>query len=49
MELAGLSLSGLLSPFAVALDEEEGIFRLVLELLDLLNLVCILDFLMVVG
>ena len=49
MEFAGLSLSDLLSPFAVVLDEEEEAFLdLSLELLDLLDLVSALDFLMVV-
>lgn len=48
MEFAGLSLSDLLSPFAVVLDEEEASLDLSLELLDLLDFVSVLDFPMVV-
>jgi len=49
MEFAGLTLSDLLSPFAVVLDEEEASLDLSLELPDLLlDLVSVLDFPMVV-
>ena len=48
MEFAGLSLSDLLSPFAVVLDEEEASLDLSLELPDLLDFVSVLDFPMVV-
>ena len=49
MAFAGLSLSDLLSPFAVVLDEEEASLDLPLELPDLLlDLVSVLDFPIVV-
>jgi len=52
MEFAGLSLSDLLSPFAVVLDEEEASLDLSLdlslELPDLLDFVSVFDFPMVV-
>jgi len=49
MEFAGFSLSDLLSPFAVVLDEEEASLDLPLELPDLLlDLVSVLDFPIVV-
>lgn len=46
---AGLSLPGLLSPFAMVLDEGEASLGLFLELTDLfLDIVSVFDFLMVV-